>query len=91
MFGGEFGAFRTRGMHFFNEDNRVYQKLAKVLEIRRKNIVLRRGRQYLRPISTPNDGIRFSLPEMGGTNAIDSALVRAFQRQGDAIGDQHRL
>lgn len=66
MFGGEFGAFRTRGVHFFNEDNRVYQELTKVLEIRRKNIVLRRGRQYLRPISAPNDGVRFSLPEMVG-------------------------
>jgi hypothetical protein len=66
MFGGEFGAFRTRGVHFFDEDNRVYQELAKVLEIRRQNIVLRRGRQYLRPISAPNDGVRFSLPEMVG-------------------------
>ena len=64
MFGGEFGAFRTRGLHFFNEDNPVYRELAKVLEIRRKNIVLRRGRQYLRPISAPDDGVRFNLPEM---------------------------
>ncbi len=66
MFGGEFGAFRSRGVHFFNEENPVYQELAKVLDIRRKNIVLRRGRQYLRPISAPNDGVRFSLPEMVG-------------------------
>jgi hypothetical protein len=66
MFGGEFGAFRTRGVHFFNEDNWVYQELAKVLEIRRKNIVLRRGRQYLRSISAPNDGVNFRLPEMVG-------------------------
>jgi glycosidase len=66
MFGSEFGAFRTRGVHFFDEDNPVYRELAKILEIRRKNIVLRRGRQYLRPISAPNDGIRFSLPEMVG-------------------------
>jgi hypothetical protein len=66
MFGGEFGAFRTRGVHFFNEDNWVYQELAKVLEIRRKNIVLRRGRQYLRSISGRDDGVRFSLPEMVG-------------------------
>jgi len=57
MFGGEFGAFRTRGLHFFNEDNPVYRELAKVLEIRRKNIVLRRGRQYLRPISAADDGV----------------------------------
>jgi hypothetical protein len=51
---------------FSDEDNRVYQELAKVLEIRRKNIVLRRGRQYLRSISAPNDGVNFSLPEMIG-------------------------
>ena len=64
MFGGEFGAFRTRGVHFFNEDNQVYQEFAKILEIRRKNIALRRGRQYLRQISAPNDGVNFSVPEM---------------------------
>lgn len=66
MFGGAFGAFRSRGVHFFNEDNPVYRELAKILEIRRKNIALRRGRQYLRPISAPNNGVRFSLPEMIG-------------------------
>jgi glycosidase len=66
MFGGEFGAFRTRGLHFFDEDHPVYRELAKILEIRRQNIVLRRGRQYLRSISAPDDGVRFSLPEMVG-------------------------
>jgi hypothetical protein len=66
MFGGKFGAFRTRGVHFFDEDNPVYQELAKILDIRSQNIVLRRGRQYLREISAPNDGVNFSLPEMLG-------------------------
>ena len=66
MFGSEFGAFRTRGVHFFDEDNRVYEELSKILKIRRKNIALRRGRQYLREISAPNDGVNFSLPEMVG-------------------------
>ncbi len=66
MFGGEFGAFRTRGVHFFDEDNPVYQELAKILDIRRQNIVLRRGRQYLRKISASNDGVNFSLPKMVG-------------------------
>jgi hypothetical protein len=28
--------------------------------------VLRRGRQYLRSISAPDDGVRFNLPEMVG-------------------------
>ncbi|HEY9663697.1 MAG TPA: hypothetical protein V6C65_35055, partial [Allocoleopsis sp.] len=51
MFGGAFGAFRTKGVHFFDEDNRVYQELTKILKIRQKYIVLRRGRQYLRSIS----------------------------------------
>ncbi|MGI0493002.1 alpha-amylase family glycosyl hydrolase [Alkalinema pantanalense CENA528] len=73
MFGGEFGAFRSRGVHFFNEEKPVYQELAKVLNIRRKNIVLRRGRQYLRPISDANDGVRFSFPQMVG-NQIRSIV-----------------
>jgi hypothetical protein len=64
MFGGEFGAFRTRGVHFFDENNRVYQELAKILQIRREKKVLSRGRQYLRPIS--GDGQNFGLPEMIG-------------------------
>jgi hypothetical protein len=42
----------------------VYQELAKILEIRRKNKVLSRGRQYLRPIS--GDGKSFSLQTMIG-------------------------
>jgi len=66
MFGGEFGAFRSRGVHCFDEDNRVYQELAKILKIRRQHTVLRRGRQYLRPISAADDGVRFGLPEMVG-------------------------
>lgn len=64
MFGGEFGAFRSRGVHFFNENNPVYQELAKILTIRRTTKALCRGRQYLRSIS--GDGINFGLPELIG-------------------------
>lgn len=64
MFGREFGAFRSRGVHFFNEDNPVYQELAKILEIRRQKKVLCRGRQYLRRIS--GNGESFGFPEMIG-------------------------
>lgn len=64
MFGGAFGAFRTRGVHFFNEDNPVCRELAKILEIRRDRKILCRGRQYLRSIS--GDGINFGLPQMIG-------------------------
>ncbi|MBI4785209.1 MAG: alpha-amylase [Oscillatoriophycideae cyanobacterium NC_groundwater_1537_Pr4_S-0.65um_50_18] len=66
MFGGAFGAFRTKGVHFFNEDNPVYQELTKILGIRQKHMVLRRGRQYLREISAPDNGVNFGLPEMMG-------------------------
>ena len=71
MFGGEFGAFETRNRHFFNEDHSVYQELTKLLEIRRQHITLRRGRQYLRPIS--GDGVQFGLPHMLG-NEIRSIV-----------------
>jgi glycosidase len=67
MFGGNFGAFRTKNVHFFNEDTFVYQELAKILAIRSQNMVLRRGRQYLRAISAPNDGIAFEIPKLVGT------------------------
>src|SRR5262249_58711982 len=64
MFGGEFGAFRCRQRHCFDESGRVYQELAKILALRREKIALRRGRQYLRQIS--GDGVSFGLPEMIG-------------------------
>ncbi len=64
MFGGQFGAFRSQGVHFFNEENPIYQELAEILKIRREKKVLRRGRQYLRSIS--GDGQNFGLPEMIG-------------------------
>jgi glycosidase len=64
MFGGEFGAFRSRNRHFFNEDGPVYKELAKILAIRNEKIALRRGRQYLSPIS--GDGQHFGEPHMIG-------------------------
>jgi glycosidase len=64
MFGGEFGAFRSRGRHFFDENGRVYREMAKILEIRRQKAALRRGRQYLREIS--GNGEHFGLPRLFG-------------------------
>ena len=66
MFGGDFGAFASRGRHFFDESNPVYQQLAKVLTLRKDNIILKRGRQYLREVSGPTDGVNFGLPTMVG-------------------------
>lgn len=66
MFGGEFGAFGSRQRHVFDEDHPVYRQLAAILELRRRPefIGLRRGRQYLREIST--DGLCFGLPSRVG-------------------------
>lgn len=64
MFGGDFGAFRSRSHHFFNEDSPAYRELAKILAVRRERPALRRGRQYLRQIS--GDGWRFGMPELHG-------------------------
>jgi hypothetical protein len=62
MFGGEFGSFESKHVHFFDEESSVYKELAKLLKIRRQQPALRRGRQFLRPIS--GDGQNFGLPEM---------------------------
>jgi glycosidase len=65
MFGGPFGAFRSRGRHFFDEKGYVYRELAAILKMREQKLVLRRGRQYLREIS--GDGTTFGLPsKIGG-------------------------
>jgi glycosidase len=64
MFGGEFGAFESRGRHFFDETNPAYVELRKILALRRNNLVIRRGRQFLRQIS--GDGHNFGLPVMIG-------------------------
>ncbi len=64
MFGGEFGAFRSRQRHFFDEDTPLYQEIAKILTLRHHKIVLRRGRQYLRDISA--EGKTFGPPQMVG-------------------------
>ncbi len=64
MFGGPFGAFRSAGRHFFDEEAAGYRALAELLEVRRQRLALRRGRQYLRSIS--GDGERFGVPAMVG-------------------------
>ena len=65
MFGGPFGAFRSKGRHFFDESSDLFRELSEILKLRDEKLVLRRGRQYLREIS--GDGISFGLPViMGG-------------------------
>ncbi len=77
MFGGAFGAFRSRDRHFFNEDRFTYQELAKILDIRRSNMTLLRGRQYLRKIS--GNGNDFGYPQgFGGKILSIIAWSRIF-------------
>ena len=64
MFGGEFGAFESRGRHCFDETRPSYLALQKILTLRRSNPVIRRGRQFLRQIS--GDGQNFGVPAMVG-------------------------
>ncbi|MDF2809803.1 MAG: alpha-amylase [Microvirga sp.] len=64
MFGAAFGAFRSRERHFFREDGWLFGEIGKVLAVRREQIPLRRGRQYLREISS--NGVDFGLPHMIG-------------------------
>ena len=80
MFGGEFGAFRSRQRHFFSEDTDLYQQLARLLKVRREKIALRRGRQYLRAIS--GDGVNFGLPAvLGGRMRAVVPWTRHFDDQ----------
>lgn len=60
MFGGGFGAFRSRDRHVFDESAPRYAATADLLALRRAEPALRRGRQYLREIS--DDGSDFGLP-----------------------------
>jgi hypothetical protein len=63
MFGGNFGAFRSRNRHCFDEDqNPIPGELAKIAKVRQQEVALRRGRQYLRQIS--GDGIGFGFPRI---------------------------
>ena len=72
MFGGAFGPFQTRDRHVFDESAPTYQQLARILHVRRQLPALRRGRQYLRPIS--GDGMDFGLPRRFGGGPMRSIV-----------------
>ncbi|MCI0461061.1 MAG: hypothetical protein L0Z62_29280 [Gemmataceae bacterium] len=64
MFGGRFGGLCTQGRHFFNEDGELYRALAALIDLRKKLLPLRRGRQILHQISA--DGVHFGEPRRLG-------------------------
>jgi glycosidase len=73
MFGGSFGAFRSRDRHFFDESAPVHRELSRVLAVRRAETALRRGRQFLRQIS--GNGVDFGYPASFGGAPILSVLA----------------
>jgi glycosidase len=80
MFGGEFGPFRSRDRHCFDETTPVYRELSRVLALRREEPTLRRGRQYLRDIS--GDGVSFGPPvPVGGELRSVVAWSRIFDER----------
>jgi glycosidase len=68
MFGGEFGAFRSKHVHFFDEDGLLYKNIGILIALRQNHIELHRGRQYLRQIS--GDGINFNYPSIIGEKLV---------------------
>ena len=66
MFGGNFGAFRSKNVHFFKEDNAWHPEIAKIIAVRNERLPLRRGRQYLRQIS--GNGTDFGFPVYSGNH-----------------------
>jgi glycosidase len=64
MFGGRFGGLCTQGRHFFDEDAELYRALAALIDLRKKLLPLRRGRQVLHQIS--GDGATFGVPHRLG-------------------------
>lgn len=73
MFGGSFGPFRSKDRQCFNQNNPTYEALAQILAIRGQDIALRRGRQYLRPIS--EDGNSFWYPQRIGAGRMTSIVA----------------
>lgn len=73
MFGGNWGAFGTKGHHFFNPDHPVYGGISEVAKIRTAEPALRYGRQYFRQTSAT--GAAFSYPSGGKCTLAYSRIL----------------
>lgn len=73
MFGGKFGPFRSKERHCFNEDTPVWTAVSDIAKLRKQEMALRRGRQYLREIS--GDGVHFGWPGSIGGPPIRSVIA----------------
>jgi len=72
MFGGRFGAFRSRDRHFFKEEG-MHAEIAEFLSLRKKEPALRIGSQFYRKIST--DGKQFGYPAPSEGKRYDGILA----------------
>ncbi len=81
MFGGEFGAFRTRGRSFFDKEHPVYKEMGRLAELRKKHDALKMGRQYLRQKAEP--GENFQLPQLPSQKRYEGLVCwsRIFSQQ----------
>ena len=73
MFGGEWGAFMTTGVHFFNDNHEIYKGISAIAKVRSEQPALRYGRQYFREISA--DGISFGYPIKGNCTLAYSRIL----------------
>lgn len=70
MFGGTFGSIQSNGLHFFNEEHKIYRIIVAINQIRKERLALRRGRQYLREISDSGEAGTFGYPHMMGDRIL---------------------
>lgn len=63
MFGGPFGSLQSTGRHFFNEGHEIYQFIETIASLRKQHIALRRGRQYLREVSSTGRAGEYYYPQ----------------------------
>jgi glycosidase len=75
MFGAQWGAFDTTGVHFFNDGHPIYREISAIARVRAQEPALRYGRQYFREIS--GNGASFGHP-------LDGHCTLAFSRILDA-------
>lgn len=84
MFGGNFGSLQSTNRHFFNEQHDIYCFISDIIKLRKRHIALRRGRQYLRPISATGEADSFGYPHLIGDRILS---VVAWSR----LFDTHEL
>ena len=89
MFGGRFGGLCTQGRHFFNEDGDLYRALAALIDLRKKLLPLRRGRQVAAPRLRGRRPLRPAAPP-GRADALAGVLVASAGRSGSPGRPEHR-